>query len=277
MCTTTRMQALAAAAAILLASPAWAGTLLDPATLHIGPGANTSCATGGCPIFIGGSLNGEVNNIADPTRLDIYQNSNGAPALENPVLLILSVPNTSNTSIGPSPVSASLYAPYDASSDTNSGSTSVTITTGTSAYGIATNAAGFAAFMTSSDVYSILGISHADASNSFQNYSAAYLRTLGTPVSNFGIYVFSIDTTAFAGNDLLDITLGSSLPEGTFAVAYGQDSNNNKLYDTPFTEAGMVDQPPPVEVPEPASLSMFGAALVALGLMQWRRRGRSLV
>lgn len=247
--------AFAMVASIFLASRASA-----TATLHIGPGANTGCATGGCPIFIGGALNGEVNNI-EPTQLDIYQNSGGAPALDSPVLLILSVPNNI---IAPNALSASLYAPYPDPSPA-----SVTISAGTSVYGITTDPSGFAGSMSSGDVYTFLGLSGANNSNSFTNYSAAYQRVLGTSVSSFGIYLFSIDTTGFSSHDLLDIML-SGLPEGTFAVGYGQHGNH--IYDTPFTQAGMVDSPP-ASVPEPGSLAVFGAALLALGLMRWRKHG----
>lgn len=132
------------------ASPIDITQLTDPATLHIGPGANTACATGGCPIFIGGALNGEVNNIGS-TQLDIYQNSNGAQALASPVLLILAVPDNSVSLTGGSVTAASLFAPYPGSA------TPVPFAFGTTAYGISA-ASGFAGLMSSGDIYSFLGI-----------------------------------------------------------------------------------------------------------------------
>jgi hypothetical protein len=256
--------------AALFSSPASAGPidisqLTDPATLHIGPGSNTSCATGGCPIFIGGALNGEVNNIS-PTQLDIYQNSNGAPALANPVLLILGVPNNSVTLNAGTLTGVQLYSPYPGSP------TTVPYSFGTTAYGVNAGS-GFAGLMTSGqEVYSFLGISGADHSNSFTNWSAAELRMMGVNVSDFGIYAYALDTSGFSGNDLLNIDL-SGIPEGTFAVAFG--ANTQHIYDTPFTEAGLNDAPPVPQLPEPSTLALFGGGLCALfrsGLMRRRRR-----
>src|SRR5690348_8359911 len=78
---------LLAVATLFSAPQTRADVITDPATLHIGPGGTTGCATGGCPIF-----GNEVNGIPDGT-LDIYQNSGGAPSLLSPILLIFAVPN----------------------------------------------------------------------------------------------------------------------------------------------------------------------------------------
>lgn len=248
---------------VVLASGVLFGTAAyaDPATLHIGPGAGTTCATGGCPIFIGGALNNEVNNF-DATGLDIYQNSNGAKALVDPVLLILAIPNNTVSLTAGAITSASLYAPYPGSA------TPVSFGFGTTSFGI-NAASGFAGLMTSGDVYSFLGLTGMNNSNSFTNWSAAELRMAGTKITDFGIYVYSIDTSHFAGNDLLDIGL-SGIPEGTFAVAYGEDASG-KAYGTPFTEAGLQDVP--VEpIPEPSTLVLFASVLLGLLGLQARRR-----
>jgi hypothetical protein len=81
----------------------------------------------GCPIFAGGALNGEENNISS-SQLDIYQNSNGAPALANPVGLILGVPD--NRVSASTLTGVPLDAPYPGSP------TAVPFGFGTTAYGI---------------------------------------------------------------------------------------------------------------------------------------------
>jgi hypothetical protein len=245
------------------ADPIDTSNFTDPATLHIGPGANTSCAEGSCPIFGPNSpanLVGEVNNI-QPTGLDIFQQSNGAPALANPVLLILAIPDNSVTLTKSTVSAASLYAPYPGSP------TSVSIQFGTTDYGIK-DPSGFAGLMSSGDVYSFLGVGKkADNSNSFTNWSAAELAMMGVNVTDFGIYVYALDTAKFAGNDLLNIQL-SGIPEGTFAVAYGVDIKGQKIYDTPFTQAGLDDHP----VPEPSTVALFTGLLMALAVVRGRRR-----
>src|SRR3954470_23223091 len=53
-------------------------------TLHIGPGSGTKCATG---------CSGDPNLLSGARNVDIYQTSNGAKTLSQPVLLILGVPS----------------------------------------------------------------------------------------------------------------------------------------------------------------------------------------
>src|SRR4051812_25125727 len=76
-------------------STAWAQS-----TLHIGPGAGTKCAMGcaGDPNLIDGAMN-----------VDIYQTSNGAAQLSQPVLLILGVPSEFSNRIPAMPITG-VYA-----------------------------------------------------------------------------------------------------------------------------------------------------------------------
>src|SRR6185312_4905021 len=60
--------------------------VIDPATIHVGPGGTTGCATGGGYVF-----GNEVNGISGST-LDLFQESGGASSLVSSDLLILAVP-----------------------------------------------------------------------------------------------------------------------------------------------------------------------------------------
>ncbi len=231
---------LAATAALSLTSLAYAGS---SATLHIGSGYGTPCATGGCPLY-----NGEVNNFN--ATLDIYQNATSAPDLTSPVYLILGVANSGSSAsqvITQSIQNATLY-------NTSGQSSSVS-----------TTFKDYAGLMINSNVYRFLGLA-GNASNSFTNWSAADLSVDGITVKNFGIYVFSLNTNQFGANDYLNINT-HLLPEGTFAVAYGV-APNNQTYSTPFTNSGMRDTPPK-HVPEPTPLILL--SIGALGLASLRR------
>ncbi len=236
----------------------WANTidttgLLDPTTLHIGSGQGTTCQTGGCPIF-----GTEVNAISG--TFDIFQESANSGLLQDPVLLILAVPNDtkSGTLNGTEVQSVTNFDPYTALSGTP-----VSFETGVDGLNPPASSAFFQGLMTNSDIYTFLGLK-ADKSNSFLNLSAADLALNGITATNFGIYIWSIDISTaegmdFDGNDLLNI-VSSGIPKGTFAVAYGFDSQHT--FAVPFTEAGLTG--PPSRVPEPATLALLGTGLLGI-------------
>jgi hypothetical protein len=214
---------------------------LAEATLHIGPGYPSPCDTGGCPLY-----NGETNGFTN--MLDIYQNSGGAPLLNNPVQLIFAVPH------GDAAPSISNVQLID--SDMGFTATSVTFT-----------ALGLQGTMTSSDIYSFLGLK-VDKSNSFTNLSAWDLAVNGLIVNGFDIYVFNLNTSGFDAHDFL--TMDVNAPLGTFAVGYGTSGEGRhiKSWGTPFTEAGLEDSRTP-GVPEPSSMLLLGSGfLSAIGVVR---------
>jgi hypothetical protein len=195
-------------------------------TLHIGPGYGTPCAKGcaGDPNLLDGALN-----------VDIYQTSNGATTLSQPVLIIFGVPSEFADRIPAMPITGvTSYNPYPG---------------GTGVAGSATFAAGgtyglidpisdgyFGKMMPGQEVYSFLGLGGANNSNSFTNWSAADDEYVDLSATSFYIHVYALN--ADLGPDgLINVSLVKDVPKGTFIVAYGE--GNGKSYAVPFTEAGL--------------------------------------
>lgn len=91
----------------------------------------------------------------------------------------------------------------------------------------------------------------------------------GTP-NFFEIFVYedSASGQGFLGNTAYSFTASAGLINGTFlgAIAVG-GKNDNIQFSTPFTTSGLVD----THVPEPATLALLGAGLIAIALLARRR------
>jgi hypothetical protein len=194
-------------------------------TLHIGPGAGTKCATG-CA--------GDPNLLAGATNVDIYQTSNGALTLSQPVLVILGVPSQFDHLMPKMPITGvTSINPYPG---------------GTTATGTAAFAAGgtyglidpvsdgfFGTMLPGQEVYTFLGLGGANKSNSFTNWAAEDEEYVDLTVTGFDIHVYAINAD-LGPNGLINLSLVQNVPKGTYVVAYG---SNGKFYSVPFTEAGL--------------------------------------
>lgn len=265
----------------------------DPAVLHIGNGVggdtistyNSGCATGGCYLYSpSGSGNpSEVNGFTN--TVDIYMNSGGAKAQTSPVLLILGVPNdTTGTQLDVSAIqSVDLYhknnstltitknVPFTFGDPNNT----FHATGGTSGYqgsfttgGFTPVGGNFKTYKGQPDVYEVLNLT-GNGSNNFVNWAGADLQINGINATNFGIYVFAIQTNRFDSWDALNMTFAKDVPVGTMIVAYGQYPNAQTAGDaftTPFTESGIRTR----KIPEPGTLSIIGFGLLTIGLLRYR-------
>jgi len=256
-----------AVALFCMASPA-AATLLDPATLQIGTTVRPS-----------GS---------DPNRLDsnpvyMYQNSNGADTLANPVFMILAVPNLTSpaTFFAVNPILTVTYInPAPGGTTTPGTGTKDASTTAHPIYGYTGGFyAGDLTATQGGDIYSVMkGLDTPfDKSNNFTNLAGSDKSINGITATKFSIYVFDLNSTAGLGpNGAISVKFNSALiPTGTYMVGFGEDTTH--LYDTPFTQAGLTTgsfgggQNP---TPEPASLVVMGGVTFGGLLFGVHRRFR---
>ncbi|MGI9103433.1 MAG: hypothetical protein ACR2IF_13425 [Terriglobales bacterium] len=220
----------------------------DPATLQLGQ----------LPVPFPGS---SPNLIIGSTSITVYQNQSSTVPLKTPWYLILGTPNYTGSS--------SIFGTISWTASAGGSGTATldplfhgTLNPGGEVY--------------SSIIPTLQG--PYDKSNSFTNWAGAESKLAGITATDFGLYVFDVNAV-LGGKQWVTFDFGS-VPQGTFAIAYGQTTTKGKngkplitIFDTPFTQSAFetcVNNCVPT--PEPASLPLLGFALsCAAGLGAWRR------
>jgi len=161
----------------------------------------------------------------------------------------------------------------------------VNFDSGTKFYGVTTSGGSAAqangTVSSGQDVYSVLGLGNAPNSLSFVNMSG-YDAKLGVTATSYTIYVWAVDYALTGTAPLVGLNFGN-VATGTFIAGYACDTipvstttqcaSGNPLGATPFTNSGVGVN----NVPEPASMLLFGSGLVVLGTKLRRKKQSKVV
>lgn len=156
----------------------------------------------------------------------------------------------------------------------------VNFDSGTQFYGVTTSGSSTAqnagTVGSGQNVYNVLNLSNANNSLSFVNMSG-YDAKIGVTATSYTLYVWAVDYAMTGTTPLVGLNF-SNVATGTFIAGYTCDTvpvstttecdSGNPLGATPFTNSGVGIN----NVPEPASMLLFGSGLVALGTKLRRKK-----
>jgi hypothetical protein len=256
----SKILAGAALAAVLTAGTAKADTIIngisyfDPTSFHV----TSSVATGSDPVLLNNNTTFSIQDI-------------GGQNINQPLTIYIAGPVGSTA---PVITTASYTSP-------NPGSTTTPIA------GPFPRTLFGTVSLVGTDLYSAVGCVACDNSLNQTNIDAAYA-TIGLPANTSSLTVWSFSLSqAFVGKDQVNLVGTFANGDIVFPLAQNTNGNNVTIFDTSWTNAGLVDcapgsglpgcngvtpPPPPPPAPEPSTLALLGVGLLGLGFVASRKR-----